>query len=92
MRLKILFDVFPEVGEFAVDVYRKKTMDEMALRVEIGGSEPDAIAKAISKELRNGLGLRVQLEVVSHGSLPRFDLKARRFTDHRKLEIAVTQR
>ena len=82
---------FNDVGEFAVDVYRKKTMDEMAIRIEIGGAEPDNIAKSISKELRNGLGLRVQIEVVPHGTLPRFDLKARRFTDHRKLNIAVTQ-
>ena len=82
---------FSDVGEFAVDVYRKKTMDEMAIRIEIGGSGPDNVAKAISKELRNGLGLRVQIEVVPHGTLPRFDLKARRFTDHRKQNIAVTQ-
>lgn len=82
---------FPDVGEFAVDVYRKGTMDELALRVEIAGSEPESVAKAIGKELRNGLGLRVQLEVVPHGTLPRFDLKARRFTDHRKLDVAVTQ-
>ena len=83
---------FSEVGEFAVDVYRKGTMDEMILRVEITGSEIEMVAKAINKELRNGLGLRVQLEAVAHGTLPRFDLKARRFTDHRKLEIAVDQR
>ena len=82
---------FPEVGEFAVDVYRNKNLDEMEIRVEIGGSEPGGVAKAIGKELRNGLGLRVQLSVVPHGTLPRFDLKARRFTDHRNINQVVTQ-
>ncbi len=74
---------FENVGEFAVDVYRNKNLDEMEIRVEIGGDKPEVTGKAIVKELRNGLGLRVQ------GTLPRFDLKARRFTDHRKLDLAV---
>lgn len=82
---------FPEVGEFAVDVYRNKNLDEMEVRVEIGGSEPESVAKAIVKELRNGLGLRVQLQAVPQGTLPRFDLKARRFTDHRKLNLAFVE-
>ncbi len=80
---------FDNVGEFAVDVYRNKNLDEMEIRVEIGGEKPEATAKGIVKELRNGLGLRVQLKVVPQGTLPRFDLKARRFTDHRKLNLAV---
>ncbi len=79
---------FGDVGEFAVDVYRNKNLDEMEVRVEISGDEPEATAKAIVKELRNGLGLRVQLNVVPQGTLPRFDLKARRFTDHRNLDLA----
>ncbi|MEM8485023.1 MAG: AMP-binding protein [Bacteroidota bacterium] len=80
---------FEDVGEFAVDVYRNKNLDEMEIRVEIGGENPEETAKDIVKVLRNGLGLRVQLNVVPQGTLPRFDLKARRFTDHRKLNLAV---
>lgn len=80
---------FDDVGEFAVDVYRNKNLDEMEIRVEIGAETAEATAKAIVKELRNGLGLRVQLKVVPQGTLPRFDLKARRFTDHRKINLAV---
>lgn len=82
---------FENVGEFAVDVYRKKNLDEMEIRVEISGDEPEETAKNIVKVLRNGLGLRVQLSVVPQGTLPRFDLKARRFTDHRKLDLAVAE-
>ncbi len=80
---------FEDVGEFAVDVYRNKNLDEMEIRIEIGGENPEETAKDIVKVLRNGLGLRVQLNVVPQGTLPRFDLKARRFTDHRKLNLAV---
>ncbi len=63
----------------------------MEIRIEIGGSEPDSVARGIVKDLRNGLGLRVQLQVVPHGTLPRFDLKARRFTDHRKHDLAFLE-
>jgi phenylacetate-CoA ligase len=76
---------FPEVGEFAVDVYRRSELDVMDIRIEVRGSEPDAVAAAVSKEIHNGLGLRLSVSPVPFGSLPRFDLKARRFTDHRKM-------
>ena len=75
---------FPEVGEFAVDVYRQGMLDEMAIRLEVNGAEPDALAPAVVKAIRNALGLRVTVKPVPHGKLPRFDLKARRFTDHRR--------
>ena len=74
---------FPEVGEFAVDVFRHKNLDEMEIRVEVKDSDPDAVAVAVAKEIRNGLGLRVSVAPATFGTLPRFDLKARRFTDHR---------
>ncbi|ANM28468.1 phenylacetate--CoA ligase [Acidobacteria bacterium Mor1] len=77
---------FPEVGEFAVDVYRKGNLDDMEMRVEISKGEPGEVAAAVSKEMRNALGLRVRVEPVPFGTLPRFDLKARRFKDHRNLE------
>lgn len=74
---------FPEVGEFAVDVYRRETLDEMELRIEVTNGEADAVAAAVARDIRDGVGLRVQAKPVPHGTLPRFDLKARRFTDHR---------
>jgi phenylacetate-CoA ligase len=79
---------FPEVGEFAVDVYRRNELDEMEVRLEVSNGDERAVAAAVEKELRLGLGLRVRVISVPFGSLPRFDLKAKRFTDHRKLETA----
>ena len=74
---------FPEVGEFAVDVYRRGALDEMEIRLEVNSAEPNMIAVAVSKAVREALGLRIDVKPVSHETLPRFDLKARRFTDHR---------
>jgi len=75
---------FPEVGEFAVDLHRRHELDEMEVRVEVKGSdEAEAVAGAVAKEIRHSLGLRADVSVAPYGTLPRFDLKARRFTDHR---------
>jgi phenylacetate-CoA ligase len=74
---------FPETGEFALDVYRRGELDELEIRLEVVAGEPEAVAAAVEKEIRLGLGLRVRVASVPFGSLPRFDLKARRVTDHR---------
>ena len=75
---------FPEIGEFAVDVFRRDELDELELKVEVAGEEPDTVVEALTAEIRNSIGIRSTVAAVPHGSLPRFDLKARRFTDHRK--------
>jgi phenylacetate-CoA ligase len=76
---------FSEVGEFAVDVDRESELDTMEIRIEVRGPSPETVAADVAKELREGLGLRVSVQAVPFGVLPRFDLKSRRFTDHRKL-------
>lgn len=75
----------PEVGEFTVDIYRRSELDDVELQIEVRNADPEAISEAVARELRNGLGLRIKVTPVQFGTLPRFDLKARRFTDHRKL-------
>ncbi|NKB65801.1 MAG: phenylacetate--CoA ligase family protein [Candidatus Latescibacteria bacterium] len=77
---------FPQVVEFAVDVHRRNALDEVELRLELQGADGAGVAAQIGHALHQSLGLRVAVEVVSEGSLPRFDLKARRFTDHRKAD------
>jgi phenylacetate-CoA ligase len=77
---------FPEVVEFAGDVYQQGEVAELEIRVEVDGVEPDALAAAIAREIHDAVGLRVQVTPVPYGSLPRFgDRKARRFTDHRRV-------
>ena len=80
---------FDEVGEFAIDVFRESELDVMEVRIEVRGSEPDAIAAAVNREVHNGLGLRLRVKPVPFGTLPRFDLKARRITDHRRANKSV---
>ncbi len=46
-----------------------------------GGSE--AIAQAVQTEMERRLGLRVPVHLAPPGSLPRWELKARRVVDRR---------
>ena len=75
---------FPEVGEFAVDVFRRGALDEMEIRLEADTSDYCALPDEVGKAIRKTLGLRAVVRLVDHGSLPRFELKARRFTDNRQ--------
>jgi len=71
---------FPEVAEYRVIVTREGPMDEIALQVEC----PPALTIEIQEELRTALHLRVPIETVEPGTLPRFELKAKRVDDRRK--------
>ena len=75
---------FPEVTEFAVDIYRRHEMDDLEIRLELNGGPKEPVVDAIAKEVRHILGIRAGVQTVPHNTLPRFELKARRFNDHRK--------
>jgi phenylacetate-CoA ligase len=70
---------FPEVDEFRIILTRSGEMDEIAVEVEC----PEALTPEIELALRSALNLRVPVRVVAPGSLPRFELKARRLDDRR---------
>ena len=91
---------FPQVGEFAVDVYRPQAMDELEIQLEEleggaagarGGAVDGALADRVASAIREEFGLRASVTQVEQGTLPRFELKARRFTDHRKAGVGEAQ-
>ncbi len=71
---------FPEVGEDRATVTANGALRELSIEIEMGGADSGADAAArIAAALRESLGLTVPLRVVDAGSLPRFEMKARRF-------------
>jgi phenylacetate-CoA ligase len=74
---------FSEVTEFAVDIYRRHEMADMEIRLEVNGDSVDAVAEAVGQEVRHLLGIRARVQTVPNNTLPRFELKAKRFMDHR---------
>jgi phenylacetate-CoA ligase len=65
---------FSAVNEFQVRVHASGTLTEMSLQVE-GNVDP----KAVEKALNESLSLRIPVEVVADGALPRFEMKAKRW-------------
>ena len=71
---------FPDVTEYKIIVTREGVMDEIALQVEC----PSTVIASIQEELHIALNLRIPIEAVELGTLPRFELKARRVEDRRR--------
>ncbi len=75
---------YPEVQEFAVDLTTIDAMDQLQVQVEVSGDNPQAVVDAIARDMALRLGLRVPVKLATPETLPRFELKAKRFTDRRK--------
>ncbi len=78
----------PQLGdEYEVIVEKKGDMDDISLKVEL---QPDAegtrdkILALLNDQLRVRTNLRYNISFHPYGSLPRYDVKARRFKDLRK--------
>ena len=80
----------PELGdEFEVAATKKGDLDDITLRVEVNpGSEgeTDRIRAKLMDQLRLKTNLGYNLELHPYGSLPRHEVKAKRFKDLRKTE------
>jgi phenylacetate-CoA ligase len=65
----------PAIEEFRIEVFREAELDEIRLLVE--ARQPSA-APLVREALRCDLGIRVDVVPVPLGSLPRWELKAKR--------------
>lgn len=71
---------YEEVDEFRVTVSKQGQMAELTIEVElVAGADTEVIPQAIAKTISSTLGLRPKITAVERGTLPRFELKARRF-------------
>lgn len=70
---------FPEIVEYRMTAFKQGEMDALKIQIEDRLDEP----ARVEKELRLKIGLKVEVECVPIGSLPRFELKGRRFVDER---------
>ena len=76
---------FPCVAEFSVVVDRIENMDELEILVEIAEGDIRETLTAIRREVSHRLGLRIEVTAAEAGSLPRFELKAKRVIDRRQI-------
>jgi phenylacetate-CoA ligase len=77
-----------EIDEFQIVLTREKDRDEITVRVELAGGTDNhwpKIKKALDHDLAEAHeNLRFGLELAEPGSLPRFELKAKRLVDKRE--------
>jgi phenylacetate-CoA ligase len=71
---------FPEIVEYRITVYRESALDQLKVEIEDRLQNPERV----KQELQIRIGLRVEVECVPLGSLPRFEGKGKRFNDLRQ--------
>lgn len=71
---------FPEVVEYRIEAYLERGMDALRCTIEpVAGCDTAWLARAVGDAIHQGIGVRCAVIVAGPGSLPRFELKARRF-------------
>jgi phenylacetate-CoA ligase len=71
---------FGTIAEYRVDLTDERGMAELALTIElVKGADAQAVAKELGDALRAALALRIPVSTVSAGTLPRFEMKAKRW-------------
>jgi len=70
-----------DVAEYQVRVSAERTLSELNVTVEpvTGCADVAALTGRLSHEFKNAFGLRVHVTTVSPGTLPRFEMKAKRW-------------
>jgi phenylacetate-CoA ligase len=70
----------PEIVEFRSTVSHHGALRTLSLEIEVdAGGDSIATATKLVRQLRSALGLTVPVQIVEKGTLPRFEMKARRF-------------
>ena len=70
---------FPAVAEYRICVDHSGPLADLRIEVEPADGHPgDVLAEAVSRAVRDELLFRVEVSAVEPGTLPRFEMKARR--------------
>ena len=68
------------VEEFRITVSTNREMGNLAIELELSkNANPESARKTVDQAIQNELSLRPEITLVPSGSLPRFEMKAKRF-------------
>lgn len=84
----------PELSShYELVITREKGLDEMTVRAEprkeVSSEKYPQLARSIEQRIREALGVRLRVELLAPGSLPRYELKTKRIVDKRPKEVRV---
>jgi phenylacetate-CoA ligase len=71
---------FADVAEYRINVDRSNPLTDVWLELEPVGGDGRALAEAVGRAVKDELLFRVEVKAVAPGTLPRFEMKARRIT------------
>jgi phenylacetate-CoA ligase len=76
---------FPEIVEFRVHIIESGTLTHIHLEIEPAAEMPDAagLCERVGRTLAETFPFKAELRAVAPGSLPRFEMKAKRFVRSR---------
>ncbi|MGB7158469.1 MAG: AMP-binding protein [Tepidisphaeraceae bacterium] len=76
---------FESVAEFRIEVLEDGALTQLRVDIEPAPSaDPDELAKVVARAIQDALNFRPDLRMVAPGTLPRFEMKARRFVRSRR--------
>jgi phenylacetate-CoA ligase len=70
---------FPEVAEYRVEISTAGPMAEVRIEVEPVADGDETLSKRIEAGLRSAFNLRIPVSLCPSGTLPRFEMKSRRW-------------
>lgn len=71
---------FPEVVEFRVRVREDAALSQVRVEIELSdGADPEQLVARMARAMQTALSFRADIQAVPRGTLPRFEMKARRF-------------
>ena len=74
---------FPEVAEYRVDLTSERGMTELTLTVEpVVSIGTPGLAESLGEALRSAFALRIPVILAKAGTLPRFEMKSKRWIRH----------
>jgi phenylacetate-CoA ligase len=81
--LEAVIHRFPEVAEYSVELDQSETLTVLRIELEpTSDSLATGLAEQVGRAIREELLFRAEVKTVAPGSLPRYEMKARRF--HKK--------
>jgi phenylacetate-CoA ligase len=73
---------FPEVVEFRVTIDRSEALAGLRIEIEPRADAPASVTERVARAIRDELMVRPEVTSVSPGTLPRFEMKAKRTIHH----------
>ena len=77
--LEAIVREIPDVAEFRVEAYDEGAFTQLRIEVEPFAAASGDVAASVAKAIQDRLNFRATVVAVPPGSLPRFEMKARRF-------------